>query len=196
VREEEIAKQFGEALRAIQLDDEVLAWVTTALRQSHQDARRYHHEMTASLQKQYQRLQDRLDRMYIDKLDGDISQDYFDRMSETFRKEQRDTLQKIEQHQSAHETYVEEGVRLLELAQKAVMLYEKQEMSEKRRLLDFVCSNSTWKDGTLIPQYRKPFDLLAVTNQAYQQTKATSPKESGLCSTWLPGPDSNQRPSG
>ena len=66
--------------------------------------------------------------MYIDKLDGGISQDYFDRMSETFRKEQRDTLHKIEQHQSAHETYVEEGVRLLELAQKAVMLYEKQEM--------------------------------------------------------------------
>ena len=45
-----------------------------------------------------------LDRMYIDKLDGSISRDYFDRMSETFRKEQRDTLQKIEQHQSAHET--------------------------------------------------------------------------------------------
>ena len=196
VREEEIAEQFGEALRAIQLDDEVLAWVTTALRQSHQDARRYHHEMIASLQKQYQRLQDRLDRMYIDKLDGGISQDYFDRMSEAFRKEQRDTLQKIEQHQSAHETYVEEGVRLLELAQKAVILYEKQEMQEKRRLLDFVCSNSTWKDGKLIPQYRKPFDLLAVTNQAYQQTKATSPEESGLCPIWLPGPDSNQRPSG
>jgi hypothetical protein len=28
---------------------------------------------------------------------------------------------------------------------------------------------------TLIPQYRKPFDLLAVTNRSYQQTKATSP---------------------
>jgi site-specific DNA recombinase len=152
--------------------------------------------MIASLQKQYQRLQDRLDRMYIDKLGGSIPQDFFDRMSETFRKEQRDTLQKIEQHHLAHETYVEEGVRLLELAQKAVFLYEKQEMSEKRRLLDFVCSNSTWKDGKLIPQYRKPFDLLSVTNRSYQQTKATSPEESGLRPNWLPGPDSNQRPSG
>jgi hypothetical protein len=38
-----------------------LAWASTALRQSHQDTRRYHHEMIASLQKQYQRLQDRLD---------------------------------------------------------------------------------------------------------------------------------------
>jgi site-specific DNA recombinase len=196
VREEELAAQFGEALRAIQLDEEVLAWVNTALRQSHQDEKRYHNEMIASLQKQYQRLQDRLDRMYIDKLDGAISQDYFDRMSEAFQKERDDILQKIEQHQAAHQTYLEEGVRLLELAQRAVFLYEKQEMHEKRRLLDFMCSNSTWKDGKLTPRYRKPFDLLAVTNRSYQQTKATSPEESGLCPIWLPGPDSNQRPSG
>ena len=75
---------------------------------------------------------------------------------------------------------------MLELAQKAVLLYEKQEMQEKRKLLDFVCSNSTWKDGKLTPQYRKPFYLLAVTNMSYQQTKATSPEESGLCPIWLP----------
>jgi hypothetical protein len=63
---------------------------------------------------------------------------------------------------------------------------EKQEMQEKRRLLDFVCSNSTDKNGRLIPQYRKPFDLLAVTNMSYQQTKIPSPEESGLCPSWLP----------
>ena len=128
--------------------------------------------------------------MYIEKLDGGISRDYFDRMSETFRKEQRDTLHQIEQHQLAHETYVEEGVRWLELAQKAVLLYEKQEMQEKRKLLDFVCLNSTWKDGGLIPQYRKHFYLRSVTNQSYQQTKATPPEKSGLCPNWLPFVDS------
>jgi site-specific DNA recombinase len=147
--------------------------------------------MIASLQKQYQRLEERLDRMYIDKLDETISQDYFDRRGGAFQKERDDILREIEQHQTAHRTYLEEGVRLLELAQKSVFLYEKQEMSEKRRLLDFVCSNSTWKDGMLTPQYRKSFDLLAVTNKTYQQTKATSPEESGLCPVWLPRKHSN-----
>src|SRR2546427_13196635 len=82
VREEDIAAQFGEALRAIQLDPEVLAWIVTALKESHQDAKRYHHERVIALQ-QYQKLQDRLDRMYIDKLNGTLSHDFFDRMSET-----------------------------------------------------------------------------------------------------------------
>lgn len=52
----------------------------------------------------------------------------------------------------------------MKYAQDAILLYEKQEMREKRRLLDVVYTNSQWKDGKLIPTYRKPFGLLAVTN--------------------------------
>jgi site-specific DNA recombinase len=92
--------------------------------------------------------------------------------------------------------YIEEGVRLLELTQKAVDLYEKQEMMEKRRILDFVLSNCLWKDGALIPNYRKPFDMLALTNTTYQKKKTASHSKSGLFEIWLPGRDSNPRPIG
>jgi len=54
VREEEIAAQFGEALRAIQLDEEVFSWIVTALKASHQDTKRYHDERVTAFQKQYQ----------------------------------------------------------------------------------------------------------------------------------------------
>ena len=152
--------------------------------------------MIGNLQKQYSKLQDRLDAMYIDKLDGKIAKEFFDRKSEEWRREQADILRKIEKHQNANTAYLEEGTRILELAQHAVTLYEKQDMPEKRRLLNFVLSNSSWKDGRLIPGYRKPFDLLAVTNLAYQKEKAFSPTKDGLFDIWLPGTDSNRRPSG
>jgi hypothetical protein len=155
VREEEIARQFGEALRAIQLDDEVFSWIVTALKESHKDAKQYHDERVGTLQKQYHKLQSRLDKMYVDKLDGGISQEQYDRMSESFRSEQDDLLRQIEKHQHANQAYLDEGVRLLELSQNVVFLYDKQEIREKRRLLNFVCSNSQWKDGALIPNYRK-----------------------------------------
>jgi site-specific DNA recombinase len=134
--------------------------------------------------------------MYVDKLDGTISQQFFDQKSSEWRSEQADILRKIEQHQHANQTYLDEGVRLLELAQRATNLYERQEMREKRRLLDFVFSNSTWQDGCLIPAYRKPFDMLAITNEAYHKEKAASGASDGLFTLWLPGPDSNQRPIG
>ncbi len=77
-------------------------------------------------------------------------------------------------------------VRLARSDLGAVIFYEKQNPHEKRPLLNFVLSNSIWKDGKLIPNYRKPFDLLAVTNTVYKRQKAVSLSENGLLDFWLP----------
>ncbi|MFZ7113386.1 MAG: recombinase family protein [Desulfatiglandales bacterium] len=196
VREEEIARQFGEAIRAIKMDDEVLGWVIAALRESHADEKQYHADQMASLQTQYDKLQRRLDAMYEDKLDGRINQTYYDQKSSTWKKEQDDIFRKMERLQGANRSYLDEGIKLLELAQHAVILYEKQTAQEKRKIINFVCSNSLWKDGRLIPNYRQPFDILAKNNLAYQKEKASFPKKIGLFDIWLPGTDSNCRPSG
>jgi site-specific DNA recombinase len=82
---------------------------------------------------------------------------------------------------------MDEGVKLLELAQRAVTLYEKQNMREKRRIINFVCSNSPWKDGRLLPNYRKPFDILSETNRLYKRKKAIFPKKNDRFDIWLLG---------
>ncbi len=70
-------------------------------------------------------------------------------------------MQEIIQHQVADRSYINEGVRLIELAHDAERLFVKEEPAEQRRLLDFVLSNSTWKDGVLTPTFRQPFDIIA-----------------------------------
>jgi hypothetical protein len=83
--------------------------------------------------------------------------------SEEFRLaaiEMAQILRSIETHQKASESCMEEGIRILELSDRACELYEKQEMVEKRRFLDYLFSNSTWANGKLTPKYRKPFDLV------------------------------------
>ena len=64
-------------------------------------------------------------------------------------------------HQAANQTYLEEGIRILELARRAQALFLKQVPRGKRRLLEFVLSNCSWKSGELTANWRKPFDLLA-----------------------------------
>ncbi|MBA3017244.1 zinc ribbon domain-containing protein [Patescibacteria group bacterium] len=196
VREEEIARQFGQAISAIKMDDDVLGWVVAALKESHADEKKYHAEYMAALQAHYEKLQHRLDAMYEDKLDGRINQDFYDRKSLGWKKEQNDIFFKIERHQTANRSYLDEGVKLLELAQHAVVLYEKQTKQEKRRIINFVCSNSTWKDGILQPNYRQPFDMLSETNIAFQKEKALFPMKKGLFDFWLPSTDSNRGLSG
>jgi site-specific DNA recombinase len=124
--------------------------------------------------------------LYVDKLDEVISRDFYEQKNSEWRLDQDKILRKIDKHQNANQSYLDEGVRLLELSQNAVRLYEKQEMREKRRILNFVLSNSIWKNGRLYPNYRQPFDMLAETNLAYQKEKAVSPQKNGLFDIWLP----------
>jgi hypothetical protein len=56
---------------------------------------------------------------------------------------------------------MDEGIALMELAHRAADLFAEQRASEKRRLLEFVLSNSFWANGELTPEFRQPFDLLA-----------------------------------
>ena len=196
VREEEIARQFSQAIGAIRMDNDVLRWVIAALKESHADTRKYHADRMTALQVQYEKLQHRLDVMYEDKLDGRIDQDFYERKSSAWKREQDDILRKIERHQTANRSYLDEGVKLLELAQRAVILYEKQTAQEKRRIINFVCSNSIWKDGRLHANYRQPFDILVENNLAHKKEMASFPMKKGHFDNWLPSTDSNRGHSG
>jgi site-specific DNA recombinase len=196
VREEEVDRQFREAIKAIRMDSDILEWVKQALKESQADTKKYHTSRITELQSQYQKLQHRLDSMYEDKLDGRINQEFYDRKSSDWKREQEEVLSKLSQHQSANRSYLDEGIALLELAQHAVMLYEKQDYHEKRRILNFVCSNSIWKDGSLTPSYRQPFGIIAESNRKCREEEPCFQVEKGVFDFWLPEPDSNQRPSG
>ena len=134
--------------------------------------------------------------MYVDKLDGRIDTDFFDRKAAEWRAEQQECLELIRGHQDANQTYLDEGIRLLELAQKAGELFRQQSSAEKRRLLGFVLSNCTWKDGQLTAAYRQPFDLLAKNVIAFQGAERAEGAKTRIPVNWLPGTDSNRGPSG
>jgi site-specific DNA recombinase len=163
VREESLEKQFTMLLGRLQFDDEVLAWVREALHASHVDKRREQEEVIARLRAEWDRLQKRLDAMYVDKLDGRVDAAFFDKMSAEWHKEQDRCQGEIDRHQDADESYMDEGVQILELARNAQRLFERQEPRQKRRLLNFVLSNCTWEDGEVVATFRQPFDLLAET---------------------------------
>jgi hypothetical protein len=90
-----------------------------------------------------------------------------------------------------HQGYSEEGISLLELAQRARVLFGKQPAAEKRRLLDFVVSNSTWKVGELTTEYRQLFDLLADAVRIEHAAQVAGAASTAKNENWLPGMDSN-----
>lgn len=72
----------------------------------------------------------------------------------------------------------------MELANHAADLFEKQPPAEKRRLLDFVVQNSTWKNGELSATYRQPFDMLAESAAAGRAAEPPEGPKTALHEQW------------
>ena len=197
VREEVLESDFSHLLRKLALDQEIADWVCTALKESHADERKLHDEAIARLKSEHQRLGNRLETLYEDKLDGRIDSQFYDRKSKDWRAEQSKLLQLIGDHEKAEQSYMDEGVRIVELAQKAGDLFDKQVPSEKRRLLNCVMSGATWKEGALEIQFRQPFDMLIDAVAIVEAKQAARPKsttENPLLSN--SASDTNESPNG
>ena len=185
VREEVLEQKFTELLGQLRFDDEVLEWVRESLHASHADERREHEEAIRRLQGEHKRLGDRINAMYLDKLDGRVDSAFFDKMSAQWREEQNRCLREIARHESAEQSYMDEGVQILELARNAQKLFERQQPREKRRLLNFVLSNCSWENGEVVATFRQPFDLLAQTTAIATRAATSSDSNSAKSEIWL-----------
>src|SRR5580698_9324270 len=125
VREEALEAQFTELLGRLRFDDEVLEWVRDALHASHADERHEHEEAIKRQQVEHKRLQDRINAMYVDRLDGLVDTAFYDRMSNQWREEQNRCQREVERHQNADKSYKDESVALLDLARNAQRLFAK-----------------------------------------------------------------------
>ena len=184
-REERLVEKFCVLLQNERLTGQ--SWSGRA----HRDEKQFHDEAITRLQAQYVKLEDRLDAMYVDKLDGRIEVTFFDRKASEWRAEQHRIRQTIQT-----QSYFDEGLRLLELARRAHMLFRQQPANEKRRLLGFVVSNCTWKQGELRATYHQPFDLLAIAAKGAREESPPGESSRPVSRNWLPELDSNQQPPG
>ena len=181
VREEALAEELGAVLKGIQIDAPRAQWIRQVLLDSHSQEKEFHRECLADLRRRYDRLQEKLEAAYDDKLEGKISEDFWLLSSDKWREEQRGIMEAMGKHERANQAYLDEGLKILELAQAAYALYLSRPPDEQRKLLDFVISNCTLESGKARPVYRRPFCWIA---------------EGVITGNWLPGADSNHQLTG
>lgn len=194
VREEVIEARFSALLARLYFSDDIQKWIIEGLHQSHEDEMKEHQEAVKRLQAEYDRLSQRLSTMYIDKLDGRIDAIMYDRMASEWRKEQERCLREIGRHQTAEQSYMDEGVTLLTIARDSQRLFEKRPAADKRRLLNFVLSNSMWRDGELTATFRQPFNIIAEMRNGPPDDDGDGGPNPAPRSDWWARQDSNLQP--
>ena len=186
VREETLAEAFAQQLARLRLDDRVFALIERVVRESHTDRSRERLETIARLRAESDRLQERLDRLYVDHLDGRITADMHDRMASTWREERAKCQRQVEILHNAEDAFVDDGIALLDLARNAEKTFCIQSPGAKNTALNLLVLNSTWANDTLTVVFREPFGMLEEMSFENAASGPDSGPENSHHPEWLP----------
>jgi site-specific DNA recombinase len=184
-REEILSSGFADLLRELIIPPEVLEWLGDAVLSSDRTEQAARVETVKKLQTRYDQIEARIGTMYRDKLDGRITQEFFDNQAAASRREQDSLSGKIEQVQKAALAPIDEAIDILRLTSRASELFLQQPAGEQRRLLHTVVEKAAWKGGTLQTALFEPFEILRHSNQERsrkEKERAGSGRELGI---WL-----------
>ena len=159
-REEEISQRMGQLLKNIHVPDEIVGRIADSF---DHEQERFQAEADSRREKLHQRLsavRRHMDHMYIDKLDGKIPGDFWQRKMSEWRAEEQQILIGLNAPTDRYAGRVLSAKRILELANKAYFLYVAQNPTEQAKLLRMVLSNCSVDALSLYPTYRKPFDSI------------------------------------
>ncbi len=171
-KEKKIERQVIERLDKLRIrDTRIVEWVRKALKESHQDEIHYYTSNVNELNQRHDQIQNRLDKLYDDKLDEKISEEFYQRKFKEYSEEKEAILQSMQKHSHASNKYFELGALIYELSQRAREIYEKATPEEKRQLLNFVFSSLRVNRGDLIAEYSEPFIPLSEAIQFTNSSK-------------------------
>jgi len=179
-REEEVADRLRETLKGIQVPPEVVEQIVATLLEDQKQAEGKVSAEQARLESRLSVVRNRMDAAYVDKLDGRIPEDFWDRKMSEWRMEEHQVKMAIGGLAEAETSDKSlDAKKVLELANKAYSLYSTQNSFEKAHLLRKLCSNFSLDAVSTTPAYRYPFNLI------FERAKGGK---------WSGRLDSNQRP--
>ena len=82
--------QFAKLYKSLQVPQDIVEEITQTTRISHKDKSAYHRTLLDTYQKEYQKYENRIEAMYEDKLDGSITDSYYNKKREEFRIKQKE----------------------------------------------------------------------------------------------------------
>ena len=151
---------MGGILQDIRIPDDILWQLETSLLSDTGREQVIRRQKIDRLEQRLTTVRRHLDQVYLDKLDGRITEDFWKGKTTEWREEEQCLLASIGELNEAKPERLLDVVRILELANKAHFLYLRQSSAEKAKLLRIVLSNCTINATNVYPDHRKPFDLI------------------------------------
>jgi len=164
-RQEVLTTEFAGILSDLAIPDPILRWLADTVVESDRTEQAARAEAIKQLRVRYDGVKARMETMYLDRLEGRITQEFFDECAAGWRREQDAIMGKIPEAQKATLAGVDQAINTLCLTSQACRLFMQQSAEERRRLLREPIKKAAWQDGTLQTTLFEPFEMLRHSNQ-------------------------------
>lgn len=160
LREDDLTEQIGSIFKRLQVPEDVLHQIIDTLRTTHESKVDFREQQQGKLAQEHEVYTKRLEKIYLDKLDGRITDDQYDNFYQSFREHIAEVDTKMAMLQEAEDNYYITTKYLLDLANRAYDLFVSSEVEEKRQLIKLVLQNLRIEGDKVRYTAIKPFDVI------------------------------------
>jgi site-specific DNA recombinase len=194
-REEILEGQFAEGLHELVIPRPILDWLHEEFVASDVSEHAAREQTVRRDQSELIRLQNRLDALDGNRLDGRIDAGTYDKKAGERRQQQDRMRRRLAEAQSIALLPVSQAVDLIALTAKAADLFLKQSVAEQRKLLRLVLEAATWKGGESRMPFREAFAQFQLSNRATHTNNMDLAASRSDFEIWRRKRDSNPRTS-
>ena len=163
VRQERVEEQLFPLFDAVApKNDRVLDWLNRALKADHATESEQFMIKRQNFTAELNRVQQRLDGIYEDKLDGLISRESYLEKLDQYKEQKDDILNSLNGMEDDNDAYYRAGYAIHELAFNAKKIYESEKttVEDKRLMLSYIFSNLSLESDRIKPNFTLAFDFL------------------------------------
>lgn len=158
IRQEQIEKVIIELLKKIQIPAEFHSEAIKMLKEMHAVKNNYEETSIENINRQIKVLSSRIDNLYADKLDGIITEEFWEEKYKQWNNEKFVLLNKLQSLSKVADKFYECSNLLLNFCKEAPLLYLRQNSERKREILRLICSNFYYKDGKVSIELKSVFE--------------------------------------
>ncbi len=170
----------------IDVPEEWLDKIIAELRNRHDDQQTYFTQTIEQTRAEYDKLKDKMRKVYYDLLEGRITQTFHDEIATELEKKQQELNDRLKLLTNDNKQFQVTASYLLDLAQRANQLFKESDEGLRQKLLEYVLSNIELKDKKLSYILNDPFKTIVETKK-----KSLSAHNSNI---WCGSGDSNPWP--
>ncbi len=184
IREERLTEAFRTLLTGLTPPPRMQEWLRQAVVLAHEDQMTDQKGNEERLEAEIAGTGQKLERLYLDKVAGDLSPDTYRQLRLKFEEELRGQQMSLTAYQRAGDRTADDSLATLELALGALARFESDDPDQRNQTLRLLLSNCIWEADQLHSELRRPFDLMLKANQTTASGETDTSLNQVPCENW------------